>query len=100
MTFSELSCTLSHEKSFIFTDLPTGVELMTTLESEGLTEAEIMVSSILKDLCHEDLFEGNISNENIEFVFIVYYSPLHRRGGILFYLCPSFRLSVLPSVPR
>ena len=71
-----MTCTLSHEKSFIFTDLPTGVELMTTLESEGLTDAEMMVSSILKDLCLVDLSEGNISNENIEFVFcilIVYF---------------------------
>ena len=49
---------------------------MTTLESEGLTDAEMMVSSILKDLCLVDLSEGNISNENIEFVFcilIVYF---------------------------
>ena len=26
--------------------------------------------------------------------------PLHWKGGILVYLCPSFRLSVLPSVPK
>jgi len=57
---------------------------MTTLESEGLTEAEMMVASILKDLCHEDLFEGNISNENIEFVFCIFiiYFCLAAPNGI------------------